>query len=270
MKIAVFYENIYDGAKAQGLPMDKILLELRDAGMQMIYLSADSWRRDRDWLKPLLQKLELGVEGMHAFCDFAGEPDSPKYRELIDLAIECGAGNLLFVPGMLTGKNTRRDFENIAKGLRRAVAYGKERELPILMEDFDGLRAPYNSILSLGWFLDNIEGLGCAFDTGNFVMFHEDEMEASELFRPKIVTLHLKDRSHTRRHPDDHPYTCADGAQEFTCAVGSGYIRMTEILKRLKEDGYQGNVIAELYGCDHKYILEDIRSSLKYLTAQLG
>ncbi|MBQ9408114.1 MAG: TIM barrel protein [Clostridia bacterium] len=268
MKIAVFYENIYDGAKALNRPMDETLSSLRDAGMKLIYISADSFRRDRTWLQPLLRELGLGIEGMHAFCDFSGEPDTLKYRELIDLACECGAGNLLFVPGMLSGKNTLKDFEAIAAGMRRAVDYGRSKGMPILMEDFDGLRAPYNSILSLHWFMENVEGLGCAFDTGNFVMFHEDELEAYELFRSKIVTLHLKDRSNAPRHPDDHPYTCADGAQVFTCTVGSGFIRMTEILKRLAASGYRGNVIAELYGEDHAHILDDIYASVEYLKGQ--
>ena len=269
MKIAVFYENIYGGAKAAGKDMAETLQLLKDAGMELIYLSADSLRRDKNWLMPLLAKLGLGIEGVHAFCDFAGDPETPLCEETIHLAKECGAGNLLFVPGMLTGKNTLKDFSNIALGIRRAVQLGQSMGLPVLMEDYDGLTAPYNSILSLKWFLDNTDGLGCAFDTGNFIIFHEDELEALDLFRDRIVTLHMKDRAIDRRHPGDHACACADGKQLYSCATGSGFIRMAEILKRLKTTGYTGNVVAELYGCDLAFMLEDIFSSVAFLKRQI-
>ena len=42
MNISVFYENLYEGALVSGLPVEEILLQLRNAGMDSIYLTADS------------------------------------------------------------------------------------------------------------------------------------------------------------------------------------------------------------------------------------
>ncbi|MBR4359830.1 MAG: sugar phosphate isomerase/epimerase [Clostridia bacterium] len=267
MKIAVFYENIAAGARAEGRPMEDTLARLKDAGMDLIYLSTDSWEQDRRELRGILNRLNLGIEGMHTRIDFPQDPDTALYRGRIDMAADSGAGNLLIVPGMLSTGHTVRDLNAIVQGMRRAVAYGQKKGLPILMEDYDGLLAPYNCMAGLQYFLNAVPGLGCAFDTGNFVMFHEDELAAFDLFAPLIQTLHLKDRTAQPRHPGDDALTCADGQRVYCCAVGSGSIRMAEILRRLKARQYQGNVIVELYCCDPAFVLKDICSSIAWLRA---
>ena len=268
MKIAAFYENIYDGVQAAGLSMEDTLSSLRDEGMERLYISIASWKRDGQELKGILQRQHIALEGMHGFCDFPGSPDSDEYREMIDLAADSGAEHLLFVPGMLSGGNTLRDIQNITEGMKRAVAYGQTKNLPILMEDFDGLLSPYNCVAGLQYFMQQVDGLECAFDTGNFVIFHEDELAAFEMFAPRIRTLHLKDRCTAPRHAGDTPLRCADGTMAYCCTVGSGDIRMAEILERLKKMQYPGNVIAELYCVDPKEVLEDLHKSVRWLRGQ--
>ena len=158
----------------------------------------------------------------------------------------------------------------MVQGVRRTVEYGQAIGMPVLMEDFDGLTAPYNCMAGLRYFLDAVPGLGCAFDTGNFVIFHEDELAAFDLFADRIETLHLKDRTANRRHEKDRPLMCADHTQTFACAPGSGDIRMEEILNRLKKRGYGGNVIAELYCCDPDEVLKDIEWSVRWLRSRLS
>ena len=269
VKIAVFYENIYDGVRAAGRRMEDALAELRDAGMELLYLSPDSWKRDRKELSGIMERLDLRVEGMFGSCDFPADPENEGYREMIDLAAEAGAGNFLIIPGMLTVGNTQRDLERMVAGARKTAEYGRSRNIPVLMEDFDGLLSPYNCIAGLQYFLDSVEGLECAFDTGNFTAFHEDELEAFGLFADRIRTVHLKDRSQVRRHPGDTPFVCADGKPVYACTTGSGYIRIAEILNRLKQRNYSGNVIAELYACDADYVLQDAADSVRWLKEQL-
>ena len=265
MKKAVFYENIFDGVQASGADMERTLAGFREEGMELLYLSPDSWVRDRESLSPMLRKLGIGIEGMHGWCDFPQNPDSLRYREMIDLAAEAGAGNLLIVPGMLHTGDTAAAVDAIVRGMRKAVEYGRERGIPVLMEDFDGLLSPYNSIFGLRYFLENVEGLGCAFDTGNFVIFHEDELKAFDLFAEKIQTVHLKDRLADPVHPNGYANICADQKPAWACAIGSGYIQIAEILNRLRRRNYSGNIIVELYGVDPAFVLEDVSRSLRWL-----
>ena len=270
MNISVFYENLHDGAEAAGMQTEEVLRQLRDAGMESIYLTADSWKRDRDMLRESLKKLNLRVGGMHAFCDFPSDPETLRYREIIDLAAESGADNLLFVPGMLSTGDTRRDILHILEGMKRAVEYGRSVGMPVLMEDFDGLLSPYNCIAGLKFFMDSVEGLGCAFDTGNFAAFHEDELAAFDLFADRIQTVHLKDRSLTPQHEGNTPFVCADGEKVYACSIGSGYIRISGILQKLWDRNYRGNLIIELYACDPHCFMEDALASLRWLKAQLN
>ena len=268
MKIAVFYENIYDGVRQGQLSMEETLRSFQKEGMSLLYISYDSWKRDEAWLPGLLQKIGMGIEGMHAFCDFARLKDAAPYREIVDTAVSAGAGNLLFVPGFLSGGNSIDDIEAIKSGMIRAAAYGKEKGIPILMEDFDGLTSPYNCMAGLKYFMDTVPCLGCAFDTGNFEIFHEDNLVAFDLFADKIQTVHLKDRAKAPRHEKDTPLLCADHQAVYAVATGTGDMRIDEILRRLKARNYPGNVIVELYCCDSRYVLKDIRLSLQWLRSQ--
>ena len=181
---------------------------------------------------------------------------------MIDLAADAEAENLLFVPGMYSTGHTGRDLDSMVAGMRRAVDCGRSRNIPILMEDFDGIFSPYNSIAGLQYFFREIPGLECAFDTGNFAMFREDELQAFELFADRIRTVHLKDRAAERRHEGDTPFVCADGKSVYACSIGTGYIRIGEILRRLRERNYGGNVVIELYACDTKHVIQDAFDSL--------
>ena len=268
MKIAVFYENTYDGVQATGADMEKTLAGFRAEGMELLYLSPDSWKRDRETLAPMLRKLDIGIEGMHGWCDFSADPDSSRYRDMIDLAVEAGAGNLLIIPGMLQTDDTSHATDAMVQGMRKAVYYGREKGIPVLMEDFDGLLSPYNSIFGLQYFMNAVDGLGCAFDTGNFVIFHENELKAFDLFADKIQTVHLKDRSMDPVHPNGYPNICADQKPAWACAIGSGYIHIREILHRLTARNYTGNIIVELYGDDPSFVLEDVHGSLRWLHQQ--
>ena len=270
MKIAAFYENIIDGAQAEGRRTEEVLSGLHEAGMEMLYLTPDSWKRDRSELSGIMEKLDLSIEGMHGFCDFPADPGTLRYREMIDLAVEAGARNFLIIPGMFSSGNTVLDLEKMVNGVRSAVEYGLKRNMPVLMEDFDGLLAPYNCIAGLKYFMDWVEGLECAFDTGNFAAFREDELDAFSLFANRIRTVHLKDRATARRHEGDTPFICADGRPVFACTIGTGYIRISEILNLLKQRNYSGNVIAEHYACDARYVLKDIEASVRWLKQQLA
>lgn len=272
MKIAAFYENIKLGAEAARVSLRDALLELKHAGMDMIYISWEEYRKDPDGLSSLFREAQLQVEGLHQWVDFAHDPDTEIYKCVIGDAKALGAGNVLFVPGFVfPGEEEKAEeiLENMITAMGRAAAYGKEVGIKVCMEDFDGITAPYNSIAGLKLFLDQIPELHVCFDTGNFIMYHEDELEAFGQFRSRICAMHLKDRSKTPHFPKDQPKLCADGTPEYPCPVGAGYIRMEEILRQLKAQQYPGNLIVELYDCDPEHILAGIRQSVSWVRQRL-
>ncbi len=265
MRISVFHENVVAAARAKKRTPEDLYAELRGAGLDSLYLSDAQWKRDRTWLRPLTESLRLGVEGMYAFFDFARDPESQAYRGAVDTAVESGAGSLLIVPGFFATGNTVRDLGRLIEGVRRTVAYGAEKGVPVVMEAFDDLLAPYNKSSGLLHFLQSVPGLGIAFDTGNFTFFHEDAAEVFDLFADAVRTVHLKDLATEPRHPKDTFILCADMRRAYPCATGSGFVPIPAILQKLRARGYDGGVVIELFRVDSDHLAEDILASIRWV-----
>ncbi len=270
MKIAAFYENIVYGAQEKGISVKDALDELKAEGLEMIYIAWDSLKGREEELAALFQEKNLLVEGLHQHFDFGRHPEDESYKAYIETALKMGASNCLIVPGMILKEDEEKRgemLENMAAAVKKAVAYGSERGISVCMEDYDSMLSPYNSADGLAYFLENIDGLKCAFDTGNFVCYREDERKAFNRFADKICTVHLKDRSDSAHMEGDSACICHDGSSAFTTTVGSGYIHIKEILEQLKDKSYEGNVIVELYG--YEDTLEGIKKSVRWVREQI-
>lgn len=267
MKIAAFFENIVEGAEKSGISVEEAVKSLMKDGLELLYLAGFSYEKNPVSFRKLLRNTGVGVEGMYMFYDFVNHPEDTSYERLIDATKELGGTNVLLLPGVLPQGTPDWDqkMQNMFSALARAVQYGEQKGIAVSLEDFDGMEAPYNSIDGLDQFMQAVPGLKCSFDTGNFCMYSEDELEAFERFKDKICTMHLKDRSRTRRNPDDEEKTCADGQMVYPEMTGYGYIRMEEILRQLKEMSYPGNVIVELYSYSPEHMLEGIARSVRWV-----
>jgi len=272
MIVSAFLENIRTGAKALDMPLKEALQKMQAAGMEKIYVGKDSILELGQDLFDLFEELHLPVEGLHGWFDFGHHPEDEGYKQFIDYAVQCGAPNVLIVPGMIRKEEEDQreaQMQNMVTALKKAVAYGKEKGVIVSMEDFDGTMAPFCSVDGLNWYMEQVEGLQCSFDTGNFIVYHEDERQALEVFLDKLCTMHIKDRSREQRHAGDYPCICADGDKFYPSPVGYGVMKIPAILERLKEIGYTGGVIAEMYGCDPQYMLEGMMQSVAWLKANV-
>ena len=270
MKIAAFYENILTGAKQNGISLETAVRNLMKEGLELLYISGFSYDDHPEEIRSLMASTGIGVEGLYMFYDFPMHPEDTGYELLIDSACELGAGNVLLIPGMIPANDPEKDikFENSVQALRRAVAYGQQKGIAVSMEDFDGLDAPYCTIDGLNSYMQAVPGLTCSFDTGNFVLYHEDELQAFALFKDRICTVHLKDRSENGNYADDTCKVCADGSPVYAAVVGEGYIQSKEILQQLKEMDYSGNVIVELYDYSPEHMLSGIADSVNWVKKQ--
>ena len=275
MKIAAFYENILEGAERQDISAGEAVKDLMKSGLELLYVSSWVLENRRDELDEVLRTTGVGVEGLHGFFDFGSHPEDESYQGLIQEAVRLNATNVLLVPGMIPQTQMpERDgrIESMIQALKQAVAFGEQHGVAVSMEDFDSIDAPYCTIGGLEHFIQNVPGLKCSFDTGNFIMYSEDEFNAFRHFQDRLCTVHLKDRLREPSYPDDRYKTCADGSKVYACPTGAGYVRIPEILDALVKQGYTGNVIVELYDYSPSHMLEGIRQSVlwtrQYLKGQ--
>lgn len=273
MKVAAFYENIKDGAKAKNISIKQALSQLKEEGMDLLYMARWSFEEDREELLPMMEELGIQMEGMYDFLDFSHNPKEEQYKKSIEYAKETGATNVLLLPGVIMPEEAEKAEEltaNMIEGMKTAVSYGEKMGVKVSLEDFDGMVAPYNTIEGMLLFMNGVPGLYCSFDTGNFIMYHQNEMEAFEQLRDRLCTMHMKDRGDQPHYPNDQFKTCADGAKCYPSPVGYGTIPMKEIIAKLKEQGYEGNLIAEMYDCDPDHMLEGIAKSVQWMKEQIS
>lgn len=266
MNIAIFYENFLEGIKKEGLPEKEALAELKNIGLNRVYMSYQTMADRETELTALLDELQLGIEGFYWFYDFGHHPEDKSWKNLIDMAKRTGAGSVLIVPGMVTEEDMperQRCLDYMVSVLKCAVDYGNSQNIVVTMEDFDGPDAPYCCVDGLKWFLNHVDGLKCGFDTGNFIIDNENELEAVDIFMDKIFAVHLKDRAEKPNRPTDKAKYSRDGHAVYAAPVGSGYIRIKEIIDRLKSSGYEGTWIIELF--DYSNMMAGLRQSIEWV-----
>lgn len=268
MHVSVFYENFIDGVSPAGLSEREALIRLRDAGMDRIYIGYDSFAPRERELTALFNDLDLPVEGFHKWLDLPRQPDDDTYVSVIDAAARAGARSVLFVPGIYRDDaGCSRDIQRdrMISGMRRAVAYGRTKGISVCAEDLDSADSPFCTADGFRSFLDSVPGLGCCFDTGNLVTYDEDELAAFRSLSDRVSLLHIKDRTDKPVYDSDSPYIKADGGPAYPCACGRGDIRIKEIMTGLKKAGYDGTLVAEMFGIGREHAFEAAEESVKYL-----
>lgn len=254
MNVSAFYENIRTGAVYNGLSMVEAVRSLCESGLQGVYVSCESTVQFSDELTEVLRETGIRVTGLHSWVDFS--QDETGYKNLVEQAARLGTAHALIVPVC-----TNQNLETLIEGMKKAVEYGEGRDIQIFMEDLDQANSPYNNLAGLKLFLERIPELRCCFDTGNLIMYQEDEVDGFKQLRNRIRALHLKDREVNPKNPDDIGKQILDGSYRYPAPVGSGYIRIQEILEMAADLP----MIVELYDYSPSHMLAGIRSSIEWV-----
>ena len=235
MKTAVFYEHILEGAKQSGKSVAELMEKCASWNIRGIEIGDALLRENKE---------EIKAQG----------------KKQIDLAEEFGVSKVLIIPGELSENESaalnalsaskeqtysymseNASLRNMVQALKELVAYGKEKNILVTLEDFDGPVQPFARMYQLLWFMENVPGLKFTLDTGNFAYSDEDAVQAYEVLKDYIVHVHCKDRNVDPALTGEHRYNRG----LLAAAVGSGYLPMKEILDRLKESGYEDYLAIE-------------------------
>ena len=192
--------------------------------------------------------------------------------DLVDLAVSLDVPRIMPIPGFLK-KNEKRgseEYEHVVEDMIEAVAflceYAAEKDIDVVMEDFDNEKAPFADSEGLLRFLNAIPELGVAFDTGNFLYSGEDVFRAYDRLKGRIRHVHLKDRSETSMNGDQGLH-CPDGRVIYSAPAGFGVLHLDEIVSRLRSDGYNGIYATEHFGSGKQ--LEDMEFSAKWAAPRI-
>lgn len=267
MKISVFYEHILEAADQSSMTVLEICKNISSCGIMGIEIENKRLKDHEEEIMKILKQADMEISCIYGFYDFSHQEDIKNGLEIVDLAKRVNAKKVMLIPGFITGIELvpfvyKRKVEKMISALTAVCNYAKANNITVVLEDFDDKKAPYSNAKGLKYFIDHVEGLKCAFDTGNFLYSEENSLEILPMFINKIAHVHCKDRIFEKRE-GEIPKETIKGRQMYSCAVGSGCIKMKEIIEELIENGYDDYFAIEHFGslCQ----LKDMQESVKWL-----
>lgn len=266
MKMAVFYNHIIEAAKQNKLLVTYVLSIAKSYGIDYIELDYEEIKNPKV-MYSLLKEAGMRVSSIYRIYDFGECPDGTIGYDQIEMAVTMHTDKIMVIPGFLKGPSEKGwgiQRENMLSAMNQMCQYSNDKGVTVTIEDFDDVISPISTAEQMMWFTERIPSLKITFDTGNFMYSSKSELDAFELLKDKIVHVHCKDR--TIISNGEEYKLAVDGRAMYPAAVGSGCIKISEIISALNKDGYAGIFVIEHF--DVKDHLKYIEQSAKWLISE--
>ena len=173
-----------------------------------------------------------------------------------DFAVKIGVQDIATHVGFLPENPTDPTYESIIVDLREMCSYFKKRGQNFLFET--GQETPITLLRTIEKI--GLENVFINFDTANLILYGKaNPVDALRVFGKYVRNTHIKDGK--------YPTNGMELGVETK--VGDGLVDFLQILKMLKELGYEGvlTIEREITGEEQK---QDIRDTVIYLRSLLG
>lgn len=266
MKLSVFYDHIINAAKQNNISVEDVLNKIKEYGID--YVEIDSYFLENDYNNVMMQlnRAGISISCVYKTFDFTHGNDYDKACEFVRLSKSAGSRAILLIPGFEEPDNMEVAFEKSIPVVRRVCDYAVSQNIIPTMEDYDDCKSPCATWEGLRRYVNEVDNLGIAFDTGNFLYSGEEAMEAYSKLSDRIVHVHLKDRVLLDNGSDC--CVAKTGLRMFSGAVGDGCIPMKEIFCALKSINYDGILAIEHFGATNH--LESIIKSIEFIRENYG
>lgn len=276
VKLSIFYEHLREASEQTGKSLQELLREAYKAGIRGVEMEFSTLVQ-RPELGRLIKDEGLKISNLYQFFDFGNRYAAGMHtgRKMIDTAKAMDVSRVMIIPGFLEPEQSRalnrasasfqetaaymeslREIRAMRDALTELTEYAAERDIMVSMEDFDSFTSPIARMNPIKWFLQQVPGLKHTLDMGNYAFSNESVEEAYELFRDQIGHVHCKDRGQeTETDPRIWEELGASFGEELAhrrgmkpVPVGDGYVPVAKLVRRLKEQGYQGYLAIEHFG----------------------
>lgn len=264
MQLSVFYHHIKEAAKQEKETDLEILKQVKSFGVSQLEFDIMELENQKQMLETL-QVADFGVSSIYGFYDFGKNQDGADGYALVDAAVTFGCSKIMIIPGFYKNslKNPKKLQERkMIEQMKKMCDYAMEKEITPTIEDFDDKKSPIATATQMLQFTNELPDLKITFDTGNFMYSAEEEKDAYEILKDKIVHVHCKDRS---LYPTQSSLfkQATDGRKLYPSFVGGGCVAIKDILKNLKANGYDDMLAIEHF--DILNYMESIEKSAHWL-----
>ena len=262
MNISVFFHHVKEASKENNIPVKDIFKELSAMGVKYIDIELKNFAE----VNANIEGTGISVASVYSMYDFAKNGGYMQGRLHVNTARALGCKSILIVPGLYSAadeKTKKKENKKMIRRMKRICRYAVRKKIIPTIEDFDNELSPIATASGMKMFLDKIPSLRVSFDTGNFMYSAEDELEAYELLKDKIVHVHCKDRGLDDNGTDY--VTSTDGKKLYAVPVGSGVVKLRKILTKIERTNYDGIYSMEFFGA--KDYMSFIKESYSFLTS---
>lgn len=267
-RLTVFYDHIRQAALQENSSVEEICAKLTAAGITGVetdYL--DIAGQDGEEFAGKLAEMGLPISSVYCVFEWQKKDPAQNYTIVLKRLRQLGIHNLLAIPGFLhEGQSVDDGINEMLPFMQELCDAAPDYGVNIIMEDYDASNSSFGTSDALLKYFNAIPSLGCAFDTGNFMFFGEDVLDAFKVLSGRITYVHCKDRA-TVVKDGETPLRSLEGIDMYSSPVGSGVIPMTEVLTDILSGGYTGPLAIEHFGSQHQ--LADILKSAEYLDSLL-
>lgn len=139
------------------------------------------------------------------------------------------------------------------------ISYISEKyNIQTVFENFSNLVSPFSTIEDCEYILKNTNNVKYVLDSGNFWFAENDALNACNKFLGDTVHVHLKDLM-----PDKNGYLNVNNNIANCVAIGEGVIPNADIVKSLKNYGYDKTLTIEINAMNNLII--NTEKSLEFL-----
>lgn len=270
MRISVFFDHILQAKEQSGKALEELLAGVRRSGVEAVEIRLEYLLAHEEALEKLRQA-DLGVSCIYEFYEMGLHKEEEKADRHIAAALQAGAARVLVVPGFLHGLEAKqmqwrmkspkklerwlsknRKIAGMVDGLSYIADLGAKEGVVVTVEDFDDKNSPLSGRYGIRWFLEKVPQLRYTLDTGNYLFYEENVLEAWTLLKDKVAHVHCKDRN-----PGDMA----------SVQVGEGCMPIRQIIKALGKQGYEGYLAIEHFDVSGQE--ECMEKSAKFLQSLL-
>jgi len=220
----------------------RLAKELGFSGLELAMGPEVRWRGGH-YVRRLSQEYGLLVYGLHPPM-FSG-PQGLNLKELLPRMVRLGKDMGCRMLVIHAPKVTSLEggglpsLEAILKARREGLLVSLEN-LALFQEEDRGYLL--GDLYELRGFAEKHD-LHLTLDTAHAVTFGYDLIEAYEILRPRLVNIHLSDLCHKKPMGGWSYFQIFFQHHQMP---GKGYLPLGELLRRLRQDGYQGPITVEI------------------------
>ena len=158
-------------------------------------------------------------------------------------------------------------FSWIIEGLKKCAAAAEKAKVYLAIENHGLLAGTSAQVMKI---VNEVNSpyVKCTFDTGNFLLVHENPTEAFQEVKKEIVHVHFKDFREKAANESLHGFRSTEGVELIGVVPGDGEVDLEKIVEGLKDINYDGWLSIEYEGFDDaKKANEEAVSRLRKLLA---